>query len=326
MKRHLALLTVAVTLGGAVAVVVAIARAGAQDPESSYRLVDGWAQLPDGVDAWGQTIGVEADPEGNLWVFHRCFAASCVGRDDVPPILKYDPSGKLLDSWGEGMFVWPHGFFLDAEGNIWTTDARGANGKGHQVTKFSPDGRVLMTLGTAGVAGDGPNTFDGPTDVAVAPDGSIFVADGHGNNRVVKFSKDGRFLMAWGKEGTGPGEFNEPHCLAFDSRGRLFVGDRVNRRIQIFDQDGRYLDEWPDIMASGITITDDDTVYVADYQLREGIVIAKADDFSIIGFIPEALAEGVTVDAAGNVFVGEVLPRNLKKFVKSREPGSRGDD
>ena len=292
------------------------ARVGAQSSEASYELMEGWAQLPDGVEAWGQTIGVELDADGNLWVFHRCFDSNCIGRDDVPAVLKYNPAGQIVDSWGEGLFIWPHGFFLDDDGNIWTTDARGEDGTGHQVIKHGPDGRVLMRLGRAGVAGDGEDTFDGPADVVVGPTGDIFVADGHGNNRVVKFSKDGEFIKAWGQPGTGPGEFDEPHCLAFDSRGRLFVGDRVNQRIQVFDQDGNYLAEWPGIMASGIYITDDDTVYVADYQLREGIVIARADDFSEIGFITGTLAEGVTVDGSGNVYTGEVLPRNLKKFVK----------
>ena len=297
---------------------VALGAASADAQEVSYRLVDGWAQLPDGVEAWGQTIGVEIGADGNLWVFQRCFANNCVdGREDVTPMLRYEPSGRLVDSWGAGMFVWPHGSTLDADGNLWTTDAQGRDGMGHQVFKFSPDGTVLMTLGTAGVAGDGPSTFNGPADVAIAPNGDIFVADGHGNNRVVKFSSDGEFLMAWGSEGTGPGEFDEPHTLAFDSRGRLFVGDRVNQRIQVFDQQGNFLDEWPDIMASGIHITADDVIYVADYQLREGIVIANASDFSLIGFISEALAEGVTVDAAGNVYAGEVSSRNLKKFVRN---------
>ena len=303
-----------------VALVVAtitIAPTGVQAQESPYRLVEDWAQLPNGVDAWGQTIGVELDDDGNLWVFHRCFSTSCVaGREDVAPVLKYDSSGRLLDRWGEGMFVWPHGFFLDADGNVWTTDARGEEGKGHQVMKFTQDGTLLMAIGTGGVAGDGQNTFDGPADVAVAPNGDIFVVDGHGNNRVVKFSKDGEFIMAWGGAGTGPGQFNEPHCLAFDSRGRIFVGDRVNERIQVFDQDGRYLTEWPGIMASGMHITADDVLYVADYQLREGIVIVNASDFSEIGFIQDAMPEGVTVDRMGNVYAGEVLPRNLKKFVR----------
>ena len=307
------------TLVAVLVAAVTIASAQAlQGQGSDYRLVEGWPQLPDGVEAWGQTIGVEIDGDGNLWVFHRCFSTSCDrGRENVTPVLKFDPSGRLVDSWGEGMFIWPHGFFLDDDGNVWVTDARGANGKGHQVMKFTSDGRHLMTLGTAGVAGSGRDTFDGPADVAVAPNGDIFVVDGHGNNRVVKFSKDGEFIMEWGGAGTGPGQFNEPHCLAFDSRGRLFVGDRVNERIQVFDQNGRFISEWTGIMASGMYITDDDVLYVADYQLREGIVIVDASDFTEIGFIDDVMPEGVTVDRMGNVYAGEVLSTDLKKFVRN---------
>ena len=292
----------------------------ARAQESRYELVEGWAQLPSGVDAWGQTIGVEMDTDGSLWVFHRCFAQICTGHDDVAPILHYAPSGDLIGSWGRGMFVWPHGFHLDHDGNLWATDARGADGKGHTVMKLSKDGDMLMTLGTPGVAGAGHDTFDGPADVLVAPDGSIFVADGHGNDRVVKFSPEGEYLLEWGEEGTDYGQFNEPHSLAMDSRGRLFVGDRINQRIQVFDQNGRFLAVWPAIMASGMHITPDDIVYVADYQLRQGIVIARASDFQEIGFVDNALGEAVAVDAARNVYVGEVLPRNLKKFVRSVTP------
>jgi streptogramin lyase len=298
----------------------ALGAGGAAAQSPTYHLVEGWAELPAGIDAWGQTIGVEMDADGSLWVFHRCFAQVCTGRDDVAPVLRYDPSGRLVDSWGERKFVWPHGFHLDADGNLWTTDARGADGIGHTVTKFNKDGDVLMTLGTPGVAGAGEDTFDGPADVLVAPDGSIFVADGHGNDRIVKFSPEGEFLLEWGEEGTAYGQLNEPHSLAMDSRGRLFVGDRINQRIQVFDQNGRFLDVWPAIMASGLHITPDDIVYVADYQLRMGIVIARASDFEQIGFVDDALGEGVTVDAARNVYVGEVLPRNLKKFLRRPAP------
>ena len=288
--------------------------ASASIQDVRYRHVEGWAELPDGVEAWGQTIGIETDDNDNLWVFHRCFANNCRERDDVPPMLRYDPSGRLVDSWGEGLFVWPHGSTLDEDENIWVTDAQGGDGKGHIVVKFSPEGRVLMTLGTPGVAGAGEATFDGPADVAIAPNGDIFVADGHGNDRIVKFSKDGEYLMEWGQEGTLLGEFNEPHTIAFDSRGRLFVGDRMNQRIQVFDQDGRFLAVWPSIMASGIYITEDDTVLVADYQLRKGIIIAKASDFSEIAVIDEALPEGVAMDGMGNVFAGEVTGRDLMKL------------
>lgn len=293
------------------------APATAQAPPAEYHLVDGWAELPDGVEDWGHTIGVEIDSEGHLWVFHRCFSTACTGRPDVPAILEYDADGHLVSSFGEGMFVWPHGFYLDDDENLWVTDGRGADGKGHTVMKLSRDGELLMTLGTPGVAGDGPDTFDGPADVVVAPDGSIFVADGHGNDRIVKFSPDGEYLMEWGTEGSLLGELDEPHTLALDSRGRLFVGDRLNQRIQVFDQNGRFLAVWPAIMASGLHITPDDVVYVADYQLRQGIVIARAEDFTEIGFVDGAMGEGVAVDRDRNVYVGEVLPRNLKKFVRS---------
>jgi len=291
---------------------------GAQ--QVSYHLVEGWAQLPRGVEAWGQTTGVLSDPDGTFWVFHRCFAAICTGHDDVDPVLHYDASGRIIGSWGKGMFVWPHGFYMDHDGYLWVTDARGADGKGHTVMKLTKEGRVVMTLGTPGVAGAGHDTFDGPADVVVAADGSIFVADGHGNDRVVKFSPDGEFLLEWGTEGSDYGQLNEPHALGLDSRGRLFVGDRLNQRIQVFDQNGRFMAVWPAIMASGMTVTPDDVVYVADYQLRQGIVIARASDFQEIGFVDNALGEAVAVDADRNVYVGEVLPRNLKKFVRSTTP------
>lgn len=296
----------------------ALAASPVTGQQPTYQLAEGWAQLPQGVERFGMTLGVEIDARRHLWVFQRCFSTDCVDgpEESLPAVLEYDPSGRLVSSWGEGMFVWPHGFFLDDDGNIWTSDARGAGGKGHTVMKHAPDGRVLMTLGTPGVAGATETTFDGPADVLVAPDGSIFVADGHGNDRVVKFSADGRFLMQWGTEGTLLGQFNEPHALAMDSRGRLFVADRLNQRIQVFDQNGRFLAVWPAIQTSGLHITPDDIVYVADYQLRQGIVIARASDFEEIGFIDGTLAEGVTVDPDGNVFTGESLPRNVKKFIR----------
>ncbi len=187
--------------------VVAAVAVAAQPAANPYRLVEHWPQLPSSLNGgeWGETIGVDRDPAGHIWVLHRCFAtrpagaATCVGRDTVPPILRFDASGQLLDSWGEGRLAFPHGFHIDRGGNVWTTDANGsttvlglsAGGRGHQVLKFSPSGELLMTLGKAGVAGNGPDTFDRPTDVAVAVNGDIFVTDGHGtNNRVVKFSMD----------------------------------------------------------------------------------------------------------------------------------------
>jgi sugar lactone lactonase YvrE len=274
---------------------------------------------------------VEVARDGSIYVIHRCSANSCAGRPE-PPILKMDKSGKLIKAWGEGMFVFPHGATVDREGNLWVTDAQMRDGKGYQVFKFSPDGKVLMTLGKAGVASADPGLFDEPTDVLVAPNGDIFVTEGHsggtpGNDRVSKFSKDGKFIKSWGKKGSGPGEFNAPHTIAMDSRGRLFVGDRSNNRIQIFDQDGKYLDTWKQwSRPSGILIMPDDTMYVADSESwgpdnpgwKKGIRIGSAKDGSVKYFIEDmesmttehSGAEGVGVDAEGNVY-GAVVRRQM---------------
>lgn len=301
-----------------------------------YRAVEGWATLPEGR-TWGSTSGVYPDREGRIWVAERCGANTCAGSD-LAPILAFDPSGTLVRSFGAGMLVWPHGLHVDPDGNVWVTDARGEGGKGHQVLEFSPNGRLLMTLGKAGVAGDGSDAFNGPSDVLVAPGGDIFVVDGHGaggNNRVVKFSRDGRFVKAWGTTGRGPGEFSDPHALAMDSRGRLLVGDRNNSRIQIFDQDGTFLDEWRQFgRPSGIYIDAADVIYVADSESNEkrnpgwtrGIRIGSAKDGTVTAFIPDpepdpdrsatSGAEGVAADAEGNVYGAEVGPQMLRKYVR----------
>ena len=305
-----------------------------------YVLVEGWGRLPAGM-VWGEVMGAEIGPDGNIYVLHRCGSNTCVGRND-PPIVKLDPSGNLLERWGEGLFVWPHGFHLDREGFVWATDAAGEGEQGHQVFKFSPDGTLLMTLGQPGVTGLGPDTLNGPADVVVAPDGHIFVADGHNENaRVVKYSREGKFLNAWGSPGTGPGEFNGLHAIAMDSRGRVFVGDRGNSRIQIFDQDGTFLDAWTQFgTPSGIFIDGDDTIYVADNGLvltvpidqqelrgKGGIRVGSATDGSVSGLIPNTASvppaieyalgpEGVGVDAAGAVYTAEVGLRTVRKYIK----------
>ena len=293
-----------------------------------YQGVDDWAQLPDGR-TWGAPAGVEMDPDQtSLWVFERCGANSCA-ESDLPAILKFDASGNLVQSFGAGMFIFPHGLHVDHEGSVYVTDGRGDDNRGHQVFKFSPDGELLFTLGQPGVAGEGRGTFNRPSDVAVAPNGDIFVADGHSpldtNMRIVKFSSDGTFIKSWGTKGTGPGELNDPHSIAFDSTGRLFVADRENQRIQIFDQDGGFIDAWTQFGSpSGIFITPDDTLYVAD--LAAGIRIGSAKDGSLSAFIkapiPDSgsvrVAESVAVDGQGNIYAGENAGRKLMKFVMPR--------
>jgi N-acyl-D-amino-acid deacylase len=267
----------------------------------AYRLVPNWAQLPANLQL-GEVPGMTIDPSGRVFAFHRA----------EPPIVELDASGKVLKTWGEKMFVWPHGIRVDRNGFLWITDGRARNGIGQQVFKYTRDGQLVMTLGTKGVSGDGPDTFNSPTDVAVAPNGDIFVSDGHVNSRIVKFSKDGTFIKAWGKRGDGPGEFNVPHTIFFDSRGRLLVGDRSNRRIQIFDQDGKFLDQWTQFGSpSGIFIAPDDTLYVVDYNDKMALFVGSAKDGSIRYTSEQVLAEGVAVDAQGSIYVGETVTGHL---------------
>ncbi|MBM3807172.1 MAG: 6-bladed beta-propeller [Acidimicrobiia bacterium] len=263
-----------------------------------YRLVPGWGVLPNGA-TWGEVPGMAIDADGRLFAFHRA----------ERPVVELDRSGKILKQWGEKLFAWPHGIRVDRFGNLWITDGQARDGIGQQVFKYSRDGTLLMTLGTKGVRGEGPDMFGGPCDVAVAGNGDIFVADGHFNSRVVKFDKNGTFIKAWGRRGTGPGEFNLPHTIAIDSRGRVLVGDRSNNRIQIFDQDGTFIDQWTQFgTPSGMYIAPDDTLYVVDYNVKKGVFVGSARDGSVNYKLDDAVAEGVAVDRDGNIYVGETVP------------------
>jgi len=210
------------------------------------------AQPPGGRE-WEPASAINYAGDGNIWVADRCGGnrgpRSCEDRTDNDPIMLFNSEGEPIRSFGAGLFVWPHGMFVDQDNNLWVTDAAVArNGrKGNQVHKFSPDGKLLMSIGIAGVQGTGREIFNAPNDVLVAPNGDIFVADGHSpntDNRIVKFNKDGEYLMEWGTVGAEAGEFRVPHALAMDSAGRLFVADRANSRIQIFDQEGNHTTTW----------------------------------------------------------------------------------
>jgi len=326
----------------AVAGVLAASAAAQNHAPSPYRTVESWANLPDGRQ-WGATSAVYPATDGShLWIAERCGANLCVDSG-VDPVMLIDPAGNVVKSFGAGLIAWPHGIFVDHEDNVWIADAVGyepvPDGWGHVVYKFSPDGELLMTLGRRGAAGNGEHTFNKPSDVLVAPNGDIFVADGHdaeGNNRIMKFASDGTFIMQWGRTGSEPGEFLDPHALAMDSQGRLFVGDRGNSRIQIFDQEGNHLATWTQFgRPSGLYIDADDVLYCADSESnasrnpgwKRGIRIGNARDGFVTSFIPDpepdqdnsetSGAEGVAVDAAGNVYGAEVGPRAIKKYVKN---------
>ncbi len=313
------------------------------DLPQPYATTRTWGELPPGVK-WAAVTAIEPAPDGTIYVVHRCFENSCAGRPEAP-ILKYNADGKLLASFGQGLMIFPHGGTVDRQGNLWMTDAGSAPGKGHQAFKFSPDGKILMTLGKAGVSGSGPSLFDQPTDVVVAPNGDLFITDSHRNgknNRVMHFTEDGKFIKEWGRKGSGRGELNEPHTMAMDSRGRLLVGDRENNRIVIYDQKGQVLDEWRQFgRPSGIVITRDDTIYVADSEswgtdtgarelpgIKKGIRIGSAKDGRVTAFIEDqestaadhAGAEGLGVDAAGNVYGGVVRRRMLERHVLMANP------
>jgi DNA-binding beta-propeller fold protein YncE len=293
-----------------------------------------WAKLPDGRP-WGTTAGIEIGPRGEIWAIDRCGGTSCDGSV-LAAVHQIDPkTGRPLRSIGQGLFAMPHGLHVDKDGNIWVTDAAVAKQggpKGEQVIKLSPDGKVLMRLGTAGVSGGGPAHFHDPGDVITAPNGDIFVADGHGTvaldlpqgtvTRIIKFTPDGKFIKQWGSLGSGQSQFRNPHALAFDSQGRLLVADRVNGRIQVFGQDGKWLTEYRAFNhPSGLFIGKNDTLYASDYNSdgQKGIYIGSARTGELRALVPDDQAgEGVALGPDGTLY--EATPTGITRFLpKSRQ-------
>lgn len=302
--------------------------------DAAWRTITNWAAMPEGR-TWGSTSTLDVDRGGNVWVFERCGANAC-DASTLPPVIQFDPAGKFLRAFGAGLFVFPHGIHVDRDGNVWVADASGKDGKGHVVVKFNRDGKVLLTLGKPGVAGEALDTFNRPSAVITAPNGDIYVSDGHGgasNARIMKFAKDGKLIKSWGTKGTGPGEFGELHGIALDSTGRVFVADRGNNRIQIFDADGTYITEWKQFgRPSGIYIDASDTLYVTDHGsdakrnpgVRRGIRVGSAKDGTVRSHIPgvgpdpdkEDMGEGVAADGKGAIYAAEVARKSVTKYVR----------
>jgi sugar lactone lactonase YvrE len=319
-----------------------------------YRPAEAFGQLPEGRP-WGSTSAVAIDSLGHVWVGERCGKNSC-GDSSEDSILEFDPSGKLLKSFGGGLLVVPHALYFDKSGNIWVTDSselrlssspapaasESQENRGHVAIKFSPDGKILMMLGKPGVVGDSTDTFHEPNAVVEGNNGDLFVADGHiphkGAARIVKFTKDGKFIKQWGSLGSAPGEFDVPHALALDSQGRLFVADRSNKRIQIFDQDGNFLAQWKQFGSpSGIFIDSHDVIYVSDSQsessdpkadrynpgFEHGVRVGSAKDGKVFANIPmqpppkgDNAPEGITADPMGNIYIAETIVQGVWRYTR----------
>lgn len=282
----------------------------------TYETIEGWAKLPEGL-IWASNSAITVDQSDHIWIADRCGANSCA-TSDLNPVMEFDTDGNMLKSFGAGLLSWPHGIYADTDGNIWVADGRSEAGKGHQVIKFDTDGNVLMRLGQPGVPGDEPGLLNTPSDIVIADDGTIFVADGHGadsNDRVVKYASDGTFLMAWGGPGSEQGQFKTIHSISIDEDGQVLVADRDNGRVQIFDQNGNYITEWSGLGPMGLGMGADGVVYVAgsdpEQEGVQGIWVVRTEDGAIQNFIPgtpnpngEGLlgAEDIAVDSKGNLY------------------------
>ncbi len=314
-----------------------------------YNRDETWLKMPKGKGKLGATSAIHVDNDGkSIWIARRCEVNGCLDSG-VDPIMKFDANGNFVRSFGANLFSFPHGMWIDRDGNIWVSDTvsnlaprggvtppAGTPPKGNQILKFSPTGKLLMTLGTAGVYGQDNYHFNQPSDLVVAPDGTIFVADGHElenmQPRIMVYDNTGKYLREWflcKDEGAFTSDCS--HSLAMDSQGRLFVGDRGNGRIVIYDQQGKKLDEWKQFgRPAGLYIDKNDVIYSADSTSHvstgnayvRGVHVGDAKTGKVTAFIPDVLgnpspwaplrgttgAEGVTADAAGNIFSSQVAP------------------
>jgi DNA-binding beta-propeller fold protein YncE len=324
-----------IRLAGAGAVALALLLACAAGQESpngltGWKVDPAWPRKPADF-AWGDMPGVAVDAKDRVWIFTRA----------KPAVQVYSPGGDVVRSWNHVEQKTAHHIKFDPEGNVWVADVGF-----HTVSKYTPEGKLLLQLGTKDQAGEDEARFNKPTDMAVSPAGDIFVSDGYGNNRVVHFDKGGRFVKAWGRKGAAPGEFNLPHGIGLDSKGRLYVADRNNARIQVFDQGGTFLDEWKNLLVPwSVWVTPEDEIWTCGssptLHVNEGgmtgipphdQVLAK---FSPSGkllqvWMPPKGQDGqekpgelnwvhaVAADSKGNLYCGDIKGKRVQKFVPVR--------
>lgn len=287
-----------------VLLLVGVARVASADEIPAYQPVAKWPSMPEGSKL-GEVGAVATDSADRVYILHR-------GKQ---PLMVFDKDGKFLRAWGDGLFKKGHGLCVDRDGNVWVTDGT------HQVTKFNPEGKILLTLGKKDEPGVGQDQFNQPTDVAEAPSGEIYVSDGYGNSRVVKFAKDGKYLQDWGKRGVGEGEFNQPHAICIDAQGRVYIGDLKNHRIQIFDAQGKFLAQWKEIGSPhGLFLTGDGRMLVADGKAHvikvldeQGQVVGRWGEKGI-GPGQFNYSHWICIDSKGAVYVAEYNGARVQKF------------
>ena len=277
-----------------------------------YTVQENWWTLPEGWE-FGWVPAVTVDSQDRVYVYSR----------SEHPMVVFDREGNFINAWGDDILKDAHGIFIDADDNIYCTER-----DTHVIRKFTTEGELLMTLGTPDEPGAEGEPFNKPTDFALGPDGEMYISDGYGNARVHKYSPDGELIKSWGQPGTGPGEFDLPHCVRVDSRNRLMVADRENNRIQFFTLDGEYIEEWGDLLQPDtIYIDEEDLVYIAELGQRISIMTLDGEVISQWGSelgstVPgEFLAcpHGIWLDSHGDIYVGEVqADARLQKFIRQR--------
>jgi DNA-binding beta-propeller fold protein YncE len=327
MRARLGVMIVGVLLAGAAPIASALG--------PGYHIVHGWPVLPPG-EILGSSAGVGVNSRGNVLVFHR---AGRIWSEPLPTdaiaastVVEFDGrTGKVVRRWGAGQFAMPHGLTVDDHDNVWLTDV-----SLQQVYKFSPEGKLLLTVGERGVAGNDAGHFNRPTDVAVLADGSFYVSDGYRNTRVAKFDPTGRFLYQWGRPGTGPGQFDIPHAIAVDKQGRVYVADRENDRVQIFDSHGRYIRQWKSpligrpysvaLLGNGLAAVVDGGEQPDSGPDRSGVAIVRLDGTVVQTFGRYGNYDGqfrmghdLAADRRGNLYIVDITGQRVQKFA----PGNR---